>query len=1444
MKLYQVEYLGYATADRRLSSPMIPWILAEIRKGGNVQKMSVGVNDGHLCGYVAGKDEPLLHHALSQIARPSVIHGNVTTFLYFVHDKSESLLYCYLFQTTEPDDVMELFSSMREQSNRVNHPVRSLSSAATLTSLCADISPSSSHFFEVLYIGKIKVPSKKVPDTFIDDALDKFRSYEQEKEKRVASLTNKGEENSNSQQKNEVKEQTSLETPTSGTESVLTPPSEPSDTVQSTNSSHSAEIKKTDTAITTTSSSSSVTTTTTKPTASESRNTSVPDKPVLETMRVRSGSVGSLLIKKPENLAGTHHQKSDDNRTMVFQVGHTDLRLISPDRKQILLHKHLRDVATCIQGTKHGAYFGFICKEANAESYIGYVFKCQSESVADDVVGAITQAYLAVNDNMRKEKQAVISCDHCPMVWYHKLCAEIESLSDKRVQAAIFRRLELLPEEEQEVVLTKLRGAETISGASLKEQNELLMMLLRAHCESKQSRHVHDTAENRHEFLNQYLGGSTIFMKAKRSLTSSFDQLLKRKGSKDDLGPMIKELSLPMNATLCKDNTTTTITTTTSTAPSSGNNTPVTSTPATLEVPQTPPGRPRSSTISSETSIPPINTAESQQKASNMMNIFLKVGNSPKSPQDEDSSDDGKKQGSWRQAIFNTVVTPNKNLVSDKNAKLSGLTKRDKADLRALWRKAINQQVLLIRMEKENAKLKARQEEATVKRIKLEYDDIGSSGRHNMEVWEMIINKETRKPDNKLLVQAVREGVPRSKRGEVWIFLAEQYCAKIPPFDCSKFPNYNVPYEDLLKQLTSQQHAILIDLGRTFPTHTYFMSPLGPGQLALFNLLKAYSLLDPEVGYCQGLSFVAGVLLLHMTEEQAFYMLRHLMFRRQLRQQYLPDMVALQVQLYQLSRLLHDTHPELYAHLDKYEVSPTLYAAPWLLTVFASQFPLGFVTRVFDLMFIEGPEVLFRVALSLLSYHKEGLLKCDSFELVMEYLKTALPEIDKEIMDKIMKQVFCTDISKQLHEYGVEYHVLQEEMSTPRPETKKLKQLEASNKTLTIQNRALTEQLEIATSNIHRLETSRTSHMMSLNRLESQVRSLEVTVQTLGNFISTLAYNNTDLEIPSEISRIIAELNVSERRKSVTSNVLRPGNNNQQPNNRGIPLKVIDTNNQNEDNKKKHRSPPPLKSAISSPNLPTKASSFFANSYNQIKQQKMGIVPNEQTKKNNMDHLEISSNMKKSLSDSKDLKLFVTKEQSKELLNVHQRENSDFGVRLGRVLTEEDKKALRLMDVDSTDSYGKSISMPPPDSKKKLKSSQSSFELGKSGSVSSMPSHPVHPLDSDSVNISFGGTTKLKQIRPLRTRQGSSSSFTTSPTSSMGSLCGSEDKINISLSNNNQVQLKIVETQDVFKSSNRKNNKTSPPSSDCEEFAKHKGKETKLMIESQVPAKQQTSLLT
>lgn len=89
-----------------------------------------------------------------------------------------------------------------------------------------------------------------------------------------------------------------------------------------------------------------------------------------------------------------------------------------------------------------------------------------------------------------------------------------------------------------------------------------------------------------------------------------------------------------------------------------------------------------------------------------------------------------------------------------------------------------------------------------------------------------------------------------------------------------------------------------------------------------------------------------------MPEDQAFFLLRHLMFRRELRKLYLPDMSALQLHLYQLSRLLHDRLPIIYNYFEKHDVSPTLYATPWFLTLFASQFPLGFVTRVFGKIYV------------------------------------------------------------------------------------------------------------------------------------------------------------------------------------------------------------------------------------------------------------------------------------------------------------------------------------------------------------------------------------------------------------------------------------------------------------------------------------------------------------
>ncbi|XP_030643581.1 TBC1 domain family member 1 [Chanos chanos] len=487
---------------------------------------------------------------------------------------------------------------------------------------------------------------------------------------------------------------------------------------------------------------------------------------------------------------------------------------------------------------------------------------------------------------------------------------------------------------------------------------------------------------------------------------------------------------------------------------------------------------------------------------------------------------------SWRQQIFLRVATPQKSSdptergdssleVGGRMALGSGAgdsalgavpeerRRRSGAELRELWKKAILQQILLLRMEKENQKLQASENDLQSRRLKLDYEEITPCLKDVTLVWEKMLGTAGRskvKFDLEKIHAAVGQGVPRQHRGEIWKFLSEQ-CLLRQQVPTSRPPNTGTPYKELLKQLTSQQHAILIDLGRTFPTHPYFSAQLGAGQLSLYNLLKAYSLLDPEVGYCQGLSFVAGILLLHMGEEDAFNMLKFLMFDRSLRKQYRPDMIILQIQMYQLSRLLHDYHRDLYNHLEQHEIGPSLYAAPWFLTAFASHFPLGFVARVFDMLFLQGSEVIFKVALSLLGSHKPLILQHDNLEAIVDFIKTTLPNLGLVQMEKTINQVFEMDISKQLQAYEVEYHVLQDELldgPTTLSQSQRAAQLEKTNSSLRQQNLDLLEELQTAQAKIRWLEARVEGLVSSEARLQAEVTSLQQDKAVLHDTVSKL----------------------------------------------------------------------------------------------------------------------------------------------------------------------------------------------------------------------------------------------------------------------------------------------------------------------------------------------------
>lgn len=71
-------------------------------------------------------------------------------------------------------------------------------------------------------------------------------------------------------------------------------------------------------------------------------------------------------------------------------------------------------------------------------------------------------------------------------------------MSDYKAHSLLLKRIGTLPEADQEQLIAKYKGADL---TKTREQNDLLLLLLKAHCEARQMTHVHDTAENRYLFF-------------------------------------------------------------------------------------------------------------------------------------------------------------------------------------------------------------------------------------------------------------------------------------------------------------------------------------------------------------------------------------------------------------------------------------------------------------------------------------------------------------------------------------------------------------------------------------------------------------------------------------------------------------------------------------------------------------------------------------------------------------------------------------------------------------------------------------------------------------------------------------------------------------------------------------------------------------------------------
>ncbi|CAI8052991.1 USP6 N-terminal-like protein [Geodia barretti] len=60
---------------------------------------------------------------------------------------------------------------------------------------------------------------------------------------------------------------------------------------------------------------------------------------------------------------------------------------------------------------------------------------------------------------------------------------------------------------------------------------------------------------------------------------------------------------------------------------------------------------------------------------------------------------------------------------------------------------------------------------------------------------------------------------------------------------------------------------IMLDIGRTFPTHRLYIGETKE-KISLLRVLMMYAKFNTSVGYCQGMAYIAALLLMHMTNEE------------------------------------------------------------------------------------------------------------------------------------------------------------------------------------------------------------------------------------------------------------------------------------------------------------------------------------------------------------------------------------------------------------------------------------------------------------------------------------------------------------------------------------------------------------------------------------------------
>ncbi|KAH8330154.1 hypothetical protein KR074_005100 [Drosophila pseudoananassae] len=353
--------------------------------------------------------------------------------------------------------------------------------------------------------------------------------------------------------------------------------------------------------------------------------------------------------------------------------------------------------------------------------------------------------------------------------------------------------------------------------------------------------------------------------------------------------------------------------------------------------------------------------------------------------------------------------------------------------------------------------------------------------------WATILNdwEGALKRKNPCVRELVRRGIPHHFRAIVW-----QQLSGAADMDKKQYAEY-------IKATSACEKVIRRDIARTYPEVEFFKEKDGPGQEALFNVIKAYSLHDREVGYCQGSGFIVGLLLMQMPEEEAFAVLVQIMQQHRMRHMFKPSMSELGLCMYQLENLVQEQIPDMHIHFQQQGFQTTMYASSWFLTLYTTTLNVNLSCRIMDVFLSEGMEFIFKVALALLLTGKETLL-CLDMEAMLKFFQKELPGRVEADVEGFFNLAYSIKLNtKRMKKMEKEYQDLKKKEQEEMVELRRLRRenclLKQRNELLEAESAELADRL--VRGQVSRAEEEETSYAIQTELMQLRRSYLEVSHQ-------------------------------------------------------------------------------------------------------------------------------------------------------------------------------------------------------------------------------------------------------------------------------------------------------------------------------------------------------------